>query len=187
MSNTIPTLTTERLTLRPFHPSDAPDVQRMAGAREIASVTKNIPHPYEDGMAESWIATHQERYETHQGLSLAITLVDTGELIGAIALMSISEAHRRAEIGYWMGVDHWGRGYCTEAGRRVLQFAFGEMDLHRVVSHHLTRNPASGRVMQKIGMTHEGTMRQHVCKWDVFEDYECYGILSEEFGQETSG
>ena len=180
MSKTLPTLTTERLILRPFSPTDASQVQRMAGAREIASVTKNIPHPYPDGAAETWIATHQERYETGQGLSLAVTLAGTGELMGAIGLVSISEAHRRGVIGYWMGVDYWGRGYCTEAGRRLVRFAFEDMDLHRVVSHHLARNPASGRVMQKIGMTHEGTLRKHVCKWDVFEDVECYGILRDE-------
>jgi len=106
MTDTIPTLTTERLILRPFAPTDAPDVQRLAGASEIASVMQSIPHPYEDGMAETWIGTHQERYANGQGLDLAVTLADTGELVGAIGLVWISEAHRRTEIGYWVGVEY---------------------------------------------------------------------------------
>jgi len=57
-----PTLETTRLILRPFTVADAPDVQRLAGDREIASSTLNVPHPYEDGMAEQWIGTHQEKY-----------------------------------------------------------------------------------------------------------------------------
>jgi len=65
-----------------------------------------------------------------------------------------------------------------------VRFAFESLDLHRVMGHHLTRNPASGRVMQKIGMTHEGTLRKHVYKLDVFEDVECYGMLREEFPPE---
>ena len=69
-----PTIQTERLVLRPFTLADALDVQRMAGDRDIAWATLGIPHPYEDGMAEQWIGTHQERYERGELVNFAITL-----------------------------------------------------------------------------------------------------------------
>ena len=174
---TIPTLRTARLVLRPFRADDGPAVQRLAGDPEIATTTLNIPHPYPDGVAEKWIAGHAEACAGGKGLSLAVTLAASGELIGAISLMSISSAHSHAELGYWIGKDFWGRGYCTEAAREIVRFAFEEMGLHRVFGHHFSRNPASGRVMQKIGMRHEGTHPQHIRKWEEFEDVESYGVL----------
>ena len=173
----IPTLRTARLVLRPFRAEDAPAVQRLAGAKEIADTTANLPYPYPDGVAEKWIAGHAERYANGQGLTLAITLANGGELVGAISVMSVSAAHQHAELGYWIGKDFWGRGFCTEAAREIVRFAFEEMGLNRVYAHCFWRNPASGRVMQKIGMRHEGTHRQHIRKWDRFEDVESYGIL----------
>jgi len=180
-ANEIPTLRTERLILRAFAVEDAPTVQRLAGAREIADTTLNIPHPYEDGVAEKWIAGHQERYRQNQGLTLAITLAEGNLLIGAISLISFSDQHQHAELGYWVGRQWWRAGYCTEAAREVVRFGLEQLGLNRIVGQHLARNPASGRVMQKIGMKHEGTLRQHVRKWDKFEDLECYGILKSEW------
>ncbi len=175
-----PTLRTPRLLLRPFTLADAADVQRLAGAREIASTTGVIPHPYEDGMAELWIATHAPALAEGRSITYAITLAETGPLCGAIGL-SLAPEHQRAELGYWIGVPYWGRGYCTEAALAVRDLGFGELGLHRIEAVHLARNPASGRVMQKIGMRHEGTLREHVLKWGVFETIECYAILRSEW------
>ena len=175
-----PTLHTPRLLLRPFTLADAADVRRLAGAREIASTTAVIPHPYEDGMAEQWIGTHAPALAEGRSITYAITLAETGELCGAIGL-SLAPEHRRAELGYWIGVPYWGRGYCTEAALAVRDFGFGELGLHRIEAVHLARNPASGRVMQKIGMRHEGTLREHMLKWGVFETIECYAVLRSEW------
>jgi RimJ/RimL family protein N-acetyltransferase len=60
-------------------------------------------------------------------------------------------------------------------------YGFETLALHRIHAYHMTRNPASGRVMQKIGMRYEGCLRQHICKWGVFEDAAVYGILKSEF------
>ncbi|HUV94712.1 MAG TPA: GNAT family N-acetyltransferase [Anaerolineae bacterium] len=175
-----PTLRTERLVLRAFKLSDAADVQRMAGAREIASPTINIPHPYEDGMAELWISSHRGASERGELVPLAITLSADGTLIGAISL-GLDQSHERAELGYWIGAPYWGQGYCTEAARAILGYGFGVLGLHRIHSSHFARNPASGRVMQKLGMTREGCLRHHVKKWDAFEDLAVYGLLREEW------
>lgn len=168
---------TARLLLRPFTLADAPDVQRLAGHRDIASTTLNIPHPYEDGMAERWISGHQERYERGECVDWAITLRSSGMLVGAISLMDISRQHASAELGYWIGRPYWGQGYCTEAARAVVDYGFRVLGLNRIHACHFARNPASGRVMQKIGMTHEGHRRQAVEKWGTFEDVEDYAIL----------
>jgi len=175
----MPTLRTQRLVLRPFTPGDAADVQRVCGRREIADAAANIPHPYADGVAEEWIAKHAATFVEGTSVNLAVTLVETGEYIGGIGLIGISETHLRAEMGYVVAVEYWSRGYCTEAATAVLDYAFKEMGLHRVYAHHFARNPASGRVMQKIGMTYEGTLRHHHVKWGRFEDLVCYGICRE--------
>jgi [ribosomal protein S5]-alanine N-acetyltransferase len=178
---TLPTRQTERLRLRPFTLADAPEVQRLAGDREVASTTQNIPHPYEDGVAERWINTHQEQFEKDVMVILAVERLADGQLMGAVSLAGIDRHDNRAELGYWIGRPFWGSGVATEASLAILHYGFVEMKLNRIFARHLTRNPASGRVMQKIGMTYEGCMRQHIRKWGVYEDIAIYGILREEY------
>ena len=177
-----PTLHTERLILRPFAAADADAVTRLASAREIAATTLSIPHPYERGFAETWIASHQDQFAASGSIVLAITLREDGTLAGAIGL-DVEPLHRRAELGYWVGLDYWGRGYCTEAALALVRHGFETMGLHRILAHHFSRNPASGRVMQKIGLRHEGTLRGHVLKWGVQEDLELYGMLHDDFAR----
>ena len=175
-----PVLKTPRLWLRPFDLADAPNVHALAGDSRIASTTLSIPHPYEEGMAEAWILSQRQLYLAGVVASFALVLQETRELAGAIGL-HIEPRHLRAELGYWIGVPFWNRGYATEAGRAMLEFAFGVLELHRVHASHFTRNPASGAVMRKLGMSHEGRMRQHVLKDGVFEDLEFYSILRSEY------
>jgi [ribosomal protein S5]-alanine N-acetyltransferase len=80
-------------------------------------------------------------------------------------------------IGAWVGKPNWRHGFATEAAVAVLRYGFKVLGLHRIYARHFKRNPASGRVLQKLGMTYEGCRRQHVMKWGVFEDMELYGIL----------
>ena len=180
MTKKQPDLLTERLRLRPFTLQDAPVVQTLAGNRAIAENTFHIPHPYGDGMAATWIRRHQPEFESGKGVTFAITLRQTNELMGAIGL-GIKEIHQRAELGYWIGVPYWSNGYCTEAARAMLDYGFNQLHLNRIFAEHFARNPASGRVMQKIGMAYEGTLRQHMRKWEQFEDMKVYSILREEF------
>lgn len=170
-----PTLRTERLLLRPFHGEDAAVVQRLAGARDIADTTLTIPHPYLDGMAEEWIGTHGDAWDRQERATFAITSEGDG-VIGAIGL-HLTLAHRRAELGYWVGRPFWNRGFATEAARAVIAFGFEALGLNRIHASHLARNPASGRVLVKAGMRFEGTLRQHVIKWDRAEDLAEYAIL----------
>jgi len=174
-----PALRTRRLLLRPFTLDDVLAVQMLAGAPEVADTTLHIPHPYPAGAAEQWIGTHGAAWAARTGVAYAITATETRAVMGAIAF-TITVAHARAELGYWVGVPYWNRGYCTEAGRAMLSLAFESLGLHRVQARHLTRNPASGRVMQKLGMRFEGVNRHAIRKRDRFEDLAVYAILAED-------
>ena len=173
---TQPVLRTPRLLLRPFTASDAGDVRRLAGDARIADTTTDIPHPYPAGVAEAWIGTHAREYEEGLAAIYAITLPDSGFVIGAIGLMDIALLDARAELGYWIGADYWSRGYCTEAARRLIRFAYEELGITRIVARCLTRNPASARVMTKLEMQPEGILPGHVRKHGVFEDVLLYGL-----------
>jgi [ribosomal protein S5]-alanine N-acetyltransferase len=175
-----PDLRGERLLLRPFTRDDASAVFTLAGAVEIASTTLNIPHPYLPGMAEDWIGSHAPGYAEGEHATFAVTRCADGVVVGGIGL-TVQPAHRRAELGYWIGVPYWNRGYASEAARLILEFGFLSLGLNRVVAHHLVRNPSSGTVMRKVGMRYEGRLRQHVLKWERFEDIDVYGILAEEW------
>lgn len=173
----LPTLRTQRLILRPFAVLDAPRVQQLAGAREIAEMTSTIPHPYPDGAAEEWIGKHAASFAEDKSLTLAVALADGGDVIGCVGL-SINRAHQRAELGYWLGVPYWGKGYCTEAARALVRYGFGALGLHRICAFHFGHNPASGRVMAKIGMRQEGWLREAALKCGVFRDLGLWAILS---------
>ncbi|MCY3735279.1 MAG: GNAT family N-acetyltransferase [Gemmatimonadaceae bacterium] len=182
-TKTWPRLTTDRLVLRPFSLEDAKDVQRLAGDRDVAATTQ-VPHPYEDGVAEEWIGGHESAFQQGSRMVFAITL-RSGELVGAIG-MSINEKHRRGELGYWIGKAFWNNGYCTEAVQEMVRYGFEELGLNRIEARHMTRNPASGRVMAKAGMKLEGTLRQQVLKWDSFEDLVIYGILASDLDRPSN-
>lgn len=177
----MPTLETARLRLRPFHEGDGPAVERLAGAREIADTTLTVPHPYPEGGGALWIATHQPAWEAGKGLTLAVTLRDGPDVPVAAVGLGINSQHAYAELGYWVGVPHWGRGYATEASRALLDHGFDALGLHRVQARHLTRNPASGRVMRKLGMRLEGVHRGALRKWGVSEDVAMYAVLADEW------
>jgi RimJ/RimL family protein N-acetyltransferase len=175
------TLTTERLILRPFSPGDAKDLQNLIGDRAVADSMFSVPHPYTDGMAEYWISRQSAEFEGGKSVTFAIVDRNQGFLKGAISLSVINLEYRSAEIGYWIGAPYWHQGYCTEAASAVVKYGFEELKLNRIYAQHMTRNPRSGKVMQKIGMQHEGHLRQAWEKWGIFEDVEMYAILRSDF------
>lgn len=177
--NKRPSIKTSRLLLRPFELNDADSLESLASERAIADTTVNVPHPYPKGMAKEWISTHQARYDKGELLSFAITESETKSLLGSIGL-TIESASQRAELGYWIGVPHWGKGYASEASSAVVDYGFSELLLHRIYAGCFARNQASAKVLRKIGMKLEGCSREHVKKWDSFEDVEQFAILSSE-------
>ena len=172
----LPTLTSERLLLRAFVPGDAPDVTRYLSEAAVARNTLTIPHPYPAGAADEFIARHTPDWSAGKRAVWAITDGADGALLGAVGL-HFALAHHKAEVGYWIAVPAWGKGIATEAVRRVIAFGFDELGLHRLDAQHYAENPASGRVMIKAGMRHEGLMRGIVFRDGVPRDNALYAIL----------
>jgi RimJ/RimL family protein N-acetyltransferase len=157
-------------------PADGPEVERLAGDRLVAATTAHIPHPYPPGEGAAWISGHEAAWVRGESVTFAVERREDGALLGAIGLR-IERDHERAELGYWIGVPYWGQGYATEAARAVMDFGFDELGLNRVYARHMGSNPASGRVMEKIGMRFEGELRSHERKWGAFSDTRFYGLL----------
>ncbi|WP_240647694.1 GNAT family N-acetyltransferase [Paenibacillus nanensis] len=173
---------TSRLTLRLLKPGDAEAMETLLQEKDIASTTLGIPHPYPSGAAASFIQLRQDAAAKGDGYSFAVLDSASSAFMGVIGL-HINKNHNHAELGYWIGKPYWGYGYCTEAVKGVMDFAFRELKLNRLYAAALTRNPASYKVMEKSGMKHEGVFRQHLLKWEVYEDVTHYGLLRSEYEQ----
>ena len=177
---TAPILQTERLILRSLTLEDAPDVQRLAGEYDVAATLSNMPHPYEDGMAEEWMRSCSEKFEKNEALNFAITLKTEKQFIGGIEIRLDPEIEN-GELGFWIGKPYWGCGYCTEAAKVVVAYGFEVLKLDRICAYYFEHNLASGRVLQKIGMHYEGCLEKYVQKWNKCEDLIGYGMLKADF------
>lgn len=172
----LPTLESKRLRLRPFAPEDAPTLQAHLSDGRVAETTLNIPHPYPEGAATEFIGRHSASWREAKSATWAMVPLAGGEPIGAVSLR-LTLAHHRGEVGYWVAFEEWGKGYATEAARRVIAFAFDTLGLHRVEAHHFMGNPASGRVMERAGMRAEGVLRGVVFRDGTPRDLALYAIL----------
>lgn len=175
-----PTIESARLLIRPFVDSDGPAIERFAGDIDVARTLLAMPHPYPEGAAVKWIALHEAAWNEGRELPLAMIERASTEFLGAIALR-FETLHHHAEVGYWLRRDRWGMGIVSEATAAINGWAFHTMGLNRVFARHMHANPASGAVMRKNGMRHEGTLRQHYEKNGAMHDFHIYGILREEF------
>jgi RimJ/RimL family protein N-acetyltransferase len=173
-------LRTARLLLRSVEREDISALVRLAGTREIAATTANIPHPYAEDDARNFIAHAENDFGAGRSTTYAVTIPPGNGLCGVVGL-TIAPAHKRAELGYWIGVPYWGLGFATEAARAVMGFGFDALQMHRIYAHCFTGNIASQRVLEKIGMRHEGQSRRHIQKWDRLIDVENYELLACEY------
>ncbi|HZQ18981.1 MAG TPA: GNAT family protein [Terriglobales bacterium] len=169
-------LETPRLILREYADADIPKLVSLIGAPEVAATTLRIPHPYEEKHAREFLSSIAKENE----LRLGISLQNDGRLIGGIGLHPQMQ-HRRAELGYWIGVPFWGNGYATEAAREVVRYGFEHLKLQRIFAGHFEGNGASRSVLLKLGMRYEGCARQSVVKSGKSIDVHVYAILREEY------
>jgi len=134
---------TKRLILRELNDADARRIALLAGDIDVARMTARIPHPYSEFDAEEWIRGIDAN-EFVRGIEFE------GYLIGLIGY-TISPADRSAELGYWIGKPWWGRGFVTEAAEAVIRHAFRTARVPRLTCCHFIDNPASARVIEKLG------------------------------------
>nr|MBR4282067.1 GNAT family N-acetyltransferase [Clostridia bacterium] len=176
----LPVIETNRLILRKMRMSDAPDVYAYARDREVAR------HVLWEAHTSQWETRGYIRYllwqyKNGQPGSWGIVLRDTGKVVGTIGYMSYNPDNATVEVGYSLARAHWGKGLMTEALTAVIDETFRTLDIHRIEAMHFTDNPASGRVMEKCGMTHEGHLRERECCKGVFRDVEMWGILRKDW------
>lgn len=177
-----PTLTTPRLLLRRFEDADAQPLVNLCGPREVAEMTKTIPHPYSIQDAKDFLARIAGSWDRGDSIAFAVVLAQSQELVGSIGLR-IDRTHRRAEVGYVILMSRWGQGIATEALRAILSLAFGELDLLRVFAHYFPENPASGRVLQKAGFRPEGLLKGHTIKWGLQRDLAVMGLIRDQWSE----
>lgn len=175
-----PELLTPRLCLRGWQAGDAEPLAALADAFEVADTTARLPHPYTLEDARWWIGEARLRWVEGSLMACGVLLRHSDELVGTVGLQ-FDHTNAQGTLGYWIGVAHWRCGYATEAASALVDYGFRERGLHRIQANHMSRNPASGQVMRKLGMRHEGCLREAVRKWDRFEDMEQYGLLASEW------
>jgi RimJ/RimL family protein N-acetyltransferase len=154
-------LETQRLILRPFAAADAAAVQANCSRWEVACMTTRIAHPYPEGAAAAWIASHDAARDEGAEYVFAVTLKADGEnaaAIGASGLHKIAQGN--LELGYWLAPQYWGRGLATEAARAMVVYGFEKLGAEALNSGYFTDNPASGRVLEKAGFRANGIARQ---------------------------
>lgn len=173
-------LKTERLILRPLTLEDADRVEELAGDYEVAKTTLTIPHPYPKGSAKQFIRSVLDAEKDGKIVIFALIKKEDSSLIG-IMNITINTSHDRGELAYWIGKPYWRKGYGTEAAKELVKLGFEELHLNRIFAASFANNPGSWRIMEKIGMKYEGTLKQHLVKWDEYIDLAYYGILKQDY------
>ena len=140
---------TDRLVLRPLALSDAARIALLAGDFDVASMTGTIPHPYNERMAGEWIGSALAGEE-----GTVFVIERDGALIGCVGYREDEKGG--AELGYWLGKPYWGQGYATEASAAMVAYAFDDGGLDYLTIGHFADNPASARIMAKLGFTEQG-------------------------------
>jgi [ribosomal protein S5]-alanine N-acetyltransferase len=180
MSLPTPTLRTARLRLRPFDDTDA---QALFALHSNGYVLRywDAPPWSDRERAERFIGACRDMAENGSGARPAIERHTDGAFIGWCAVSHWNPEYRSASLGYCLDDAAWGHGYATEAGRALLGWAFGALDLNRVQAETDTRNAASARVLEKLGFVREGTLREDcVVNGDVSDSW-VYGLLRREW------
>ncbi len=172
----------EKVILRPWKASDAPELVKMANASVTRWTTSlRIPKTVEEAVKN--IRKKQRNFREGRVYSFAIVSRETGRLAGSIGLFKIDKENKNAEVGYWIRKDYWNKGLATEAVQLVLGFAFKNLKLHRVYARTFKENTASARVLEKAGFTKEGVDRECYRKNGRWHDLVRYGILKKEYDE----
>ena len=177
----LPELETQRLLLRRMRLDDARAMFAYASDPEVTRYVLWDTHASVED-SEAFLRFAVEGYRAGDFGGWGVVLKDSGEFVGTCGLdAGYAPEHARAEIGYVLAREHWGRGLAPEAVRAVIRFGFGRLGLNRLEARCIAENTASARVMQKAGMTREGTLREREHIKGQFRDMELYSILRREY------
>jgi ribosomal-protein-alanine N-acetyltransferase len=179
------TLSTPRLQVRPLQPADAPALFAIHADPEFARFWSSPPWTAL-AQAEQLIAQDQIDLATGEHIRLGIVRKEDGALLGSCTLFKIHEGNRRAELGYGLGPAFWGAGYAQEAVRALLDFGFadaaaGGLGLHRVEADIDPDNQGSAKLLERLGFSLEGRLRERWIVAGVVSDSAIYGLLQRDW------
>ncbi len=176
----IPTLETERLILRRMKRSDAQDMFEYSKNPEVTRYLLWMPHP-SVGYTARYLTYLQERYALGKFYDWALVDRKTGKMIGTCGFTSFSAENNSAECGYVLNPEYWGRGLAAEALSAVMEFGFMTLGLHRIECRYMKGNDRSRRVMEKVGMSYEGMLRDAILVGDKYRTVGVCAILADEY------
>lgn len=177
---TPPTLETKRLVLRMIGRGDACDMHDYSSREDVTRYLLWSPHPslaYTRGYIRA-VCKHYRAGDYHDW---AIVSKEDSHMIGTIGFTRIDTQNRVGEIGYVINPRYAGHGFATEAGRLVLKFGFEKLGLNRIEARYMVENTASRRVMEKIGMTYEGTARSLMFVKGKYRDISICAITRDDY------
>lgn len=169
---------THRLLLRRFLLSDTTSMfSNYATDSRVTKFLSWTPYEREEDI-RPFLSTVIQEYDLPYTYHWAIEFED--EIIGSISTLSIDEKNLSCEVGYCLGYAYWNKGITSEALGAVMDFLFEEVGMHRIMAKHDVENPASGKVMEKCGMTYEGTLKEHYRRHDgTFSNAKVYGKVKQ--------
>lgn len=181
----IPTITTARLTLRRILPSDLDDVFAYASDPAVPRYLLWYPHPDKDYTAR-YLREVDRRYKKAQFYDWAVTLTDSGKMIGTCGFTSFDIPNNSAEVGYVLSTPYWGQEIAPEALRAVITFGFEVLGLNRIEAHFMPDNHSSRRVLEKCMMLPEGVRREAMYVKGGYIDIETYAITAADYKKITN-
>lgn len=161
-----PSFTTKRLLMRPFQANDMQGLYQLEC--EACDLTGQL-HPnlmQQVDFIEKWLKPQQEQWQQGKQAVFAVVLQDNNQLLGSVSLAHIEQ--QQAEVGYWIGMSHWNKGYASEACVGMTQWAMQSLGLQRLYARCLMENPASGRVLVKSGYQ-QWIPKLRQDSWEYFE------------------
>ena len=182
----LPTLRTSRLILRKLSLNDARDMFAYASNPLMTRFTTWDAHE-SIGVSRAFLAQAVNKYQNGQAMDWAIVDAATNQMIGTCGIVNFSEEHQRGDLGYGIAAPYWGKGYMTEAARTAIDCAFRMLPISRLQACCNVHNVGSSRVMEKLGMTYEGTFRQFFQRHSEAHDVKWYSLLRREWDALSAG
>lgn len=173
-----PILETERLQLRPILHTDAEFI--LEGLSDKRVTEYYAVHYDTQEEVQEQMEYYKDLIETGTGFWWAFSLKGDRNLIGACGLSGLEQEHQKAELGFWLLPDYWGKGYVPEAARAVIKYSFEHLNLNRIEAIVEGGNIASEKVLQKTGFTFEGKLREREIKQNRFIDLIYYSLLKKD-------
>jgi len=182
----LPTIDTERLSLRSISHNDLDDIYEIFADPEVMRYWSSPPLPDKEAAGKLITEIH-ELFLRHTMLKWGVTLPSENKLIGTVTLYQPDFTHHRVELGYALGKSHWGRGYMGEALHAVLNYAFSELEMHRIEADVDPRNASSVKTLERLGFECEGYLRERWQAAGEIQDALFFGLLRSDWQGSATG